>query len=227
VYHQVQSLEDAAAACLLLHRQGPPVVIVTSLELPKTQLGLNEGASSSAAVELGGEGNLVMIGSCATKRWAAHQANDVTAPPANRNESSGDEEEDVRMWALTIPKLEGAYTGTGDLTSALFLAFLTPPEDAGNGQSSSAAGSGNVGAAVAEAAVAAVPTALRNVAGGVAAVLARTLSESGQGAELRLVQSKRDLESPNPEAFGIGQPVQLPSDLVARARHRVQQEHGK
>ena len=229
MYHQVQSLEDAAAACLLLHRQGPPIVLVTSLELPTTPLGSNGDASSSAAaVEVGGEGNLVMIGSCATKRWAAHQVSDVTAfsstAPSHGNGRGGEreDEEEVFVWALTVPKLDGAYTGTGDLTSALFLAFLTPPEDEVGGDTRATAAT-----TAAETAVAAVPTALRNVAGGVAAVLARTLAESGQGAELRLVQSKREIESPNPEAFGIGQPVQLPSDLVARARLRVQQVQQK
>jgi pyridoxal/pyridoxine/pyridoxamine kinase len=216
---QVQSLEDAAAACLALHRQGPPVVVVTSLELSASAADGSPVVGAEVA-GVGGAGTVVMLASCATRRWAAHRRSGTAA--AAPSTARCDDEEEVCLWAVTVPKLAGAYTGTGDLTAALLLAFLAAPDGAEADVSAAAAASAD--AADADAAAAAVPAALQSVAAALAAVLQRTLAEAGPGAELRLVQSKRELEAPNPAAMGIGKPVALASSLVARARLRLRQQ---
>lgn len=74
------------------------------------------------------------------------------------------------MCHILVPRLPGSYTGTGDLTAALLLAWLhrLPPED--------------------------LPGVLEHVIATVQATLKRTHEEAGEGAELRLVQSKEDIE---------------------------------
>lgn len=104
------------------------------------------------------------------------------------------------MWTLHIPRLTGAYTGTGDLTAALFLAHLGSDLGLGGAYSGGATG---------------LPDAMAKVSASVAAVIRRTLAAAGPGGELRLVQSKADLERPDCAAFV---PERLGDDAVATAR---------
>jgi pyridoxine kinase len=74
------------------------------------------------------------------------------------------------MCRLVVPRIAGAYTGTGDLTAALLLAWLyrDPPRG--------------------------LPEVLEKAVATVQAILKRTYEEGGGDAELRLVQSKQDIE---------------------------------
>lgn len=77
------------------------------------------------------------------------------------------------MCRLVVPRLPGSYTGTGDLTSALLLAWLhLLPEDAPGR----------------------LENVLERVIATVQATLKRTHAEAGESAELRLIQSKEDIE---------------------------------
>ena len=119
--------------------------------------------------------------------------------------AGGGEEGTVEMWMLAIPKIEGSYTGTGDLTAALFLAHLS---------------SSNSGLSEAPGVQTPLPSAMSSVAASVAAVINRTLASSGPGAELRLIQSKGDLESPDTSRF-ISERI---PDATVQAAHAMLSE---
>lgn len=83
-----------------------------------------------------------------------------------------------QVWIVDFPVLPGKFTGTGDLCASLLLAHsaMTPDD---------------------------VPSALEKVINTMFVVLQRTLKAAGdsfQSRELKLIQSKRDIETP-PEWF--------------------------
>lgn len=95
---------------------------------------------------------------------------------ASKKHSSGNEKV-----IITIPKLPGSYTGTGDLFAALFLAWMHK--------------SGN-----------SLKEALEKTVSTLQAVLKRTFEYSkgettSKAKELKLIQSKRDIEEPKIIAF--------------------------
>ena len=142
------------------------------------------------------------------------------------------------MWRLSIPKIDGAYTGTGDLTAALFLAWLHPKPP--NSESDSAVSGGGSGGQLPS-----LPWAMARVVGTVAAVIQRPRDYAGhdpygeskqqaaagggegggggcaekkkeaRGGELRLIQSKRDIESPDTSAFV---PTPIPTETIDAGR---------
>jgi pyridoxal/pyridoxine/pyridoxamine kinase len=82
-----------------------------------------------------------------------------------------------RRFSIEFPRIEGYYTGTGDLAAALWLAWSWRfPEDL------AAAGS--------------------RVVATMHAVISRTKALQGTtGSELRIIQSKADIENPDAAAF--------------------------
>mmetsp|Transcript_43132 Transcript_43132/g.55434 ORF Transcript_43132/g.55434 Transcript_43132/m.55434 type:complete len:321 (+) Transcript_43132:57-1019(+) len=148
----VKTIEEAIASVLVIHKSGPEIVIVTSLELATHK------------------DHIVML---ASKKKTTNDG--------------GHDDGDYEMWVLDIPHIEGSYTGTGDLTAALFLARLF--------------GDANLS------------TAMQQVAASVSAVIKRTLHTSGPGAELRLVQSKSDIENP---VMGNFTPTPIATDTIAQ-----------
>jgi len=85
---------DASAACRKLHAKGPHTVVITSLTLPGVT-----GSSHSGVAGGSSEESIMML--------------------ASRLEPSGA----VRQWRLKLPRLPRDFTGTGDLTAALLLAW--------------------------------------------------------------------------------------------------------
>lgn len=83
-----------------------------------------------------------------------------------------------KVWRIDCPVLPGSYTGTGDLCASLLLAHTaTTPDD--------------------------VPLAIEKVINTMHSVIERTYQMSGetiQSRELKLIQSKHDIENP-PERF--------------------------
>lgn len=93
---------------------------------------------------------------------------DTMAIVASRRGSSGSE-----IWAVEFPMLPGHFTGTGDLCAALLLAHTALSHD--------------------------LPEALEKVINTMFVVLERTnisFGETVQSRELKLIQSKRDIEAP-------------------------------
>jgi pyridoxine kinase len=95
----VTSLEQALLALNDLHLQGVPTVIMTSSELPPGQ-----------------DATMLLVGSCS---WEA--ASDDASLWPEGSFGVGPHAE----FAITIPKLRGAFTGTGDLTASLLLARVS------------------------------------------------------------------------------------------------------
>lgn len=148
-----QSVTDVAsafAAIDILHASGTETVVVTSSTLPAGQ-----------------DATMLLIASTPWSRvedrrdlWAADEFG--VGPHAR--------------FGITIPKIPSKFTGTGDLTAALLLAFATAhPRD--------------------------LPSVCERVLGALRAVCLRTLRSPNPGpagppAELRLIESKRDIEDP-------------------------------
>jgi aspartate/glutamate racemase len=81
------------------------------------------------------------------------------------------EEPQFEQYTLRIPKIAGSYTGTGDLFAALFLGFsYLHPAD--------------------------LALVIEKTTAAIQSVLARTLADAGEGAELLLIQSRTDLVDP-------------------------------
>mmetsp|Transcript_67503 Transcript_67503/g.126245 ORF Transcript_67503/g.126245 Transcript_67503/m.126245 type:complete len:415 (-) Transcript_67503:241-1485(-) len=255
---KVESLQDAVAACLWLHEKGPETVIITSLEegtdsssssssnqgsignisrggiIIVVAVGVGGGVSGGGSG--GGGGVITMLASTKRKETVAGGAGaggNEGGAVGGGGEAKGCAHE---MWVLRIPKLPGAYTGTGDLTAALFLAHLhaTPSPDAPPTPSplthahSSATTQPSPPPPPEAAATGSsphrdhrhrelVPLAMRSVAASLSAVIQRTLSAAGPGAELRLVQSKRDLENPDTSGFI---PERVAESVIARAQQQ-------
>ncbi|KAJ1623448.1 Ribokinase-like protein [Pavlovales sp. CCMP2436] len=82
------------------------------------------------------------------------------------------EGQEPTRFKIEIPLLPGSYTGTGDLTAALLLAWMHKLGDAN------------------------LVEAVEKTIASVQAVLSRTHDEAGPGKELRLVQSVADITTP-------------------------------
>jgi len=195
----IAGLEDALAACLDLHALGPDTVLLTSLDLP-TQADASVDASGGDANgdASGGGGGLGVITMLAT----------IRAPVDSERAAAGG----LEAWVLSIPRQEGSYTGTGDLTAALLLAHLDEAAEEAE-EAEEAAGAEAAGAAR-------LPTAMAKVAATVAAVIRRTREANGPGdrqagGELRLVQSKREIEAPDTAGFA---PVRVDHATLSRAQ---------
>lgn len=80
-----------------------------------------------------------------------HGKDNIVMLASKRDKVSGS----VEMYVMDIPRLEGSYTGTGDLTAALFLARLSDTP--------------------------ALDEAMKKVAASVASVVERTLKTAGAG----------------------------------------------
>eukprot|EP00940_MAST-03C_sp_MAST-3C-sp2_P000010 g10.t1 len=99
----ISSEADAIRACTMLHEKGPQIVVVTSLSLEK------DGKRRSDYITM-------MLS------WMNPEA--ITAEDEEGSLSS-DGSGRRQVFKLHIPRIEGYYTGTGDLTSALMLASLS------------------------------------------------------------------------------------------------------
>jgi pyridoxine kinase len=98
-------------------------------------------------------------------------SNDKIAIIASRRDSKTNQDE---MWRIDCPLLPGRYTGTGDVTASLLLGHLAQGPDN-------------------------LPRAMEKVINTVYAIIQRTHESSGEtmkSKELKLIQSKGDIENP-------------------------------
>jgi len=165
----INSLTDALLACLRLHARGVPTVIITSLVLQPDFIDvlattadpafLARWRSESEQRQCGGEGK------CANGSEDSAALRKAIAEVAAGGEKPS---EPLLTLHLRLPRLPTYYSGTGDLTSALLLAWL---ERDGS-----------------------LVTALEKTMGSVAAVLDATAKAGRE--ELALVQSRMCLVDP-------------------------------
>ena len=177
----ITGMADARRACAVLHAKGPllDLVVLTSLDFEPTEeeaLGgpavarAREALGPTVAAEVLAGGSITML--------------------ASQRQLGGDGgDRPLRQWCMSFPRIHGHYTGTGDLTAALLLAYSSRfPTD--------------------------LPSALRCAGASMQAVLLRTLRDAAPGAwqakasedgpksiggcvgELRLVASRRQIEIP-------------------------------
>jgi len=171
----IRTLGDAADALRALHAMGCDTVVMTSSDLPDA-----------------GEGAMLLVASCP---WEAVEGDEAVWPEGEFGSGPS------AVFAVTIPTLPGAFTGTGDLTAALLLALRHR-----NG------GKGVAGACLE--AVRALQTVCKATAewasspAGVARAkageetAARTEGAKAPPPELRLVQSRHALVNP-PACEGV------------------------
>ena len=93
----IRDLSGACEALAALHDMGCPTVVMTSSDLPEA-----------------GEGKMLLVASCP---WEAVEGDSRLWPEGEFGLG------DSACFAVRIPRLEGAFTGTGDLTSSLLLAL--------------------------------------------------------------------------------------------------------
>ena len=168
---KIQTESDAQRACLLLHAHGPKTVVVTSANL-EGEVDLHVVGSQRTYGREGGEGGREKASTEKTIR--PFLPSSPSPPPSLLSFlGKGTSWRALDMCRLVVPRLPGSYTGTGDLTAALLLAWLhLLPEDVPGR----------------------LEGVLERVMATVQATLKRTHAEAGESAELRLIQSKEDIE---------------------------------
>ena len=156
----IETMDDAKKACMRLHEMGPSLVIITSLVIADSTKEENNCPTIS----------IVASQVRKTRMQQTNGGSGVSALP--------------EMWSISCPQLPGAYTGTGDLCAALFLAHTAiQPND--------------------------ISGALEKVIDTMYAIIERTHRHSetcGESEikvdslvaarELQLIQSKREIENP-------------------------------
>lgn len=157
---KVHSLEDAKLACQKLHNIGPKLVIITSIIFPADHEEGEHQTHSDA------QGNSTTRGD-----------NQICVIASRRNYSSADSDSfDDEIWCIHSFYIEGNFTGTGDLSSALLLAWTEI--DSNN-----------------------IRLALEKVVGTMYSVIKRTSDSAAvdtnvAARELRLIQCKPFIENP-------------------------------
>ena len=100
----IQTIDDAIRACQALHRLGPDLVVITSLTLNNHDNG---------DIDTCQEEKKEIITILASQRVKHKSANNT----------------EFVLWTIDTPKVPGRFTGTGDVTAALFLAWTAKTND--------------------------------------------------------------------------------------------------
>ncbi len=148
---KIKTFEDASKALFNLHELGPKLVVLTSMVL--------EGCSDKMFI-------------VASQRHHDDEGNEDEEGKTTTRQTK------QVVWRIESPILPGTYTGTGDLTAALFLAWTA--KDPGN-----------------------LGNTLEKVVSTMFTVIQTTQKESDgtiQGKELKLIKSKNVIENP-PKLF--------------------------
>jgi pyridoxine kinase len=158
---KVNSIEDAKLACQKLHDIGPKLVIITSIIFPEAD---EEGEHQTHSDV---QGNLT--------RTRGNNQISVIASRRNYADADNDSCED-EIWCINSCYIKGNFTGTGDLCSALLLAWTEI--DSNN-----------------------IRLALEKVVGTMYSVIKRTsegavVDNTVAARELRLIQCKPYIENP-------------------------------
>lgn len=101
----IHTLSDAKRACDILHDLGPSLVFVTSLQL-------NEDTMDSKKEEE----KLTIL--------ASYRKELLKTDEGENNDNKKEKKYQHEMWRIDSPKINGRFTGTGDLCAALLLAWV-------------------------------------------------------------------------------------------------------
>ena len=105
----IQSIDDAQQACELLHDMGVSTVLITSIVFPDNNIG-----SDDTIIDEQLKPPPDSIGMFASRRI---QCNTHTEQPNDSDNKTNEQ------YILYTPRLEGQFTGTGDVCACLFLAW--------------------------------------------------------------------------------------------------------
>eukprot|EP00560_Eucampia_antarctica_P008933 CAMPEP_0197825300 /NCGR_PEP_ID=MMETSP1437-20131217/2396_1 /TAXON_ID=49252 ORGANISM="Eucampia antarctica, Strain CCMP1452" /NCGR_SAMPLE_ID=MMETSP1437 /ASSEMBLY_ACC=CAM_ASM_001096 /LENGTH=351 /DNA_ID=CAMNT_0043425229 /DNA_START=1 /DNA_END=1056 /DNA_ORIENTATION=+ len=157
----VKTIDDAKRACKALHKLGPNTVLITSVLLtPDNNDNNNDNDDDSLPT-------IAIIASQQVK----------TTTTTNNNNNNVDDVVSEQMWCIDCPIIPGNFTGTGDLCTALLLAW-------------SAKEPNNL-SFVLEKVISTMYAIIRKTADAAVGV-----GDSVASRELHLIQSKRIIEDP-------------------------------
>jgi pyridoxine kinase len=178
----IEGMADALHACAVLHAKGPELVVLTSLDFVAPEEEARGGAEAAARAALGPEAAQAVLAGGSITMLASRRR-------GGGGGGGGGAGVLLEQYRMSFPRIHGHYTGTGDLTAALLLAYSSRfPDD--------------------------LPMALRCAGASMQAVLLRTLRDAvpdaaaaaagaaglpsigGCVGELRLIQSRRAIEVP-------------------------------
>ena len=165
---EIKTKQDAINACKVLHDKGIEVVLLTSLEYGI--INTNDKDNGKTLTSLVSKKRM-------RKNINNNNNNDNNSTTTTTSNSTNDEN-NMEVYELTIPKLDGYFTGTGDLIASNFLAwYYRYPND--------------------------LPLAMEKAVATVQGVIETTLStidkipKKGEvPPELKLIQSKKIIEDP-------------------------------
>ena len=148
---KIETKRDAIAACNILHSKGIEVVLLTSLEYKGSDLSANRSKALTCL---------------------------VSRDPSAKNGKAKDDGKTMETYELSIPRLDGYFTGTGDLIASNFLAwYYRYPKDLPLAM---------------EKAIATVQGVIENTLRGI-----ERIPRKGEvPPELKLIQSKKIIENP-------------------------------
>jgi len=174
----IQSIDDAQRACNLLHDLGVSTVLITSIVFPDNNIG-SDDTIIDERLKLPPDS----IGMFASQRVDCN----------THTEQPNDEDKTNEQYILYTPRLEGQFTGTGDVCACLFLAWTA--DKSGNGEGGSH-----------------LAQSLEKLAGTMHSIVKRTANASKQkpsdssseiekakvvaSRELQLIQSRDDILNP-------------------------------
>lgn len=97
---QIKSMEDGIEACKVLHDLGPDLVVITSCSF------VNDNSNNDIIDNRQEDDNEIIT---------------ILASQRSTNSQTGKVENQI--WSIHTPKVAGRFTGTGDITAALILAW--------------------------------------------------------------------------------------------------------
>ena len=191
----IQSIDDAQQACNVLHELGVSTVLITSIVFPN-----NIGSDDTTIIDEQLKSPPNSIGMFVSRRI---QCNTHADQPNDADDKT------TEQYILYTPRLEGQFTGTGDVCASLFLGWTADKSGNGKGESHLA-------------------QSLEKLAGTMHSIVKRTANASKQkpsdisdgiekakvvaSRELQLIQSRDDILNPK-QSFRA---LHVPCNLVGR-----------
>eukprot|EP00584_Thalassiosira_punctigera_P000214 CAMPEP_0172539476 /NCGR_PEP_ID=MMETSP1067-20121228/10669_1 /TAXON_ID=265564 ORGANISM="Thalassiosira punctigera, Strain Tpunct2005C2" /NCGR_SAMPLE_ID=MMETSP1067 /ASSEMBLY_ACC=CAM_ASM_000444 /LENGTH=371 /DNA_ID=CAMNT_0013325169 /DNA_START=105 /DNA_END=1220 /DNA_ORIENTATION=- len=190
----IETIRDAQRACRILHDSGVSVVLITSIVFPEG--GSGDGDASKGMSTAPSRDSIGMFAS--QRQFRSRSARNSRNINCDTEQEQQKAQHTDEQYILYMPRLDGQFTGTGDVCAALFLGWTADGENAGeNGDSP-------------------LKCALEKLAGTMQAIVQRTATAAAKkrssasatgkakmvsSRELQLVQSREDILNP-PRNFG-------------------------
>jgi len=184
---KINSLKDAAKACDVLHAMGIKQVVITSLEFGTNHIYV-----------FGSE----IMDSFSPSTSSTSTSSPSTSSPSTSSPSTSSPSLKTARFTIKLERIKGTFSGAGDLTSALLLAWSSPKlvnRSQGSSHpsySSSSTDSSSSSYSSSSPSSSELKRACEKAVSSVQAVMRRTVGLGRR--ELALVQSKADIERPPP-----------------------------